>query len=117
MPLICPSVFEELRQTSGDDLLDALIDAFLDEGPKMLAAMQAARATADLDVFRRNAHSLKTNAETFGATDLAVGAKSLEVAARAGTIGSATQMESLLEAYRAAAVALQELRELREPRP
>lgn len=114
MPLICPSVFEELRQTSGDELLDALIDAFLDEGPKMLAAMQVAHAAADLDAFRRNAHSLKTNAETFGATELAVCAKALEVAARAGTIGSAAQMKSLLEAYHAAALAL---RELREPRP
>lgn len=114
MPLICASVFEELRQTSGDDLLDALIDAFLDEGPKMLAAMQVAHAPADIDAFRRNAHSLKTNAETFGATELAVRAKALEVAARAGTIGSAADMVSLLQAYHAAALAL---RDLRAPRP
>ena len=66
MAVIDRATFEELKQMSGDDFINELIDAFLDDGPNMLANMQTALNAKDVESFRRNAHSLKTNANTFG---------------------------------------------------
>jgi len=110
MSVISPSAFAELKAMSGDELINELIDAFLEEAPNMLAAMQAALAVHDVDAFRRNAHSLKSNAETFGATALAAIARELEVMARAGSIEVGDRLERLLVACREASDALRGMR-------
>ena len=78
MPVINKTTFEELKQMSGTDFINELIDAFLDDTPHMIQNMQTAVAAGDVESFRRNAHSLKSNAYTFGATELGVLAKELE---------------------------------------
>jgi HPt (histidine-containing phosphotransfer) domain-containing protein len=110
MPQISPTTFAELKQMSGEDLIDELIDALLEEAPKMIAAMQAALGAHDVDAFRRNAHSLKSNAETFGATTLAAIARELEAMARAGDLNVGTRLDALHESYRAASEELRDMR-------
>ena len=66
MSVIDKAAFDELKQMSGADFINELIDAFLDDAPHMISEMQAALATKDVESFRRNAHSLKSNANTFG---------------------------------------------------
>ena len=78
MPVIDQATFEELKQMSGEDFINELIDAFLEDGPNMLNNMEIALEAKDVETFRRNAHSLKTNANTFGALELGVQAKELE---------------------------------------
>ena len=78
MPAIDKTTFEELKQLSGADFINELIDAFLDDAPHMIQNMQTAVATGDVESFRRNAHSLKSNAYTFGATELGALARELE---------------------------------------
>ena len=73
------SVFSELTATTGPEFAVELVDTFLGEAPGMLAEMRAARASGDADGFRRAAHSLKSNANTFGATGLAAKARDLEL--------------------------------------
>jgi len=110
MPVIDQSTFEELRQMSGEDFINELIDAFLEEGPNMLNNMKTALETKDVESFRRNAHSLKSNANTFGATQLGVQAKELEYMARENNLDVGDRLEKLNQAFSVAAAELKEMR-------
>lgn len=95
MPLVSESTTAALRGMVGEQLLNELIDVFLDEAPRMIEAMQAALGAQLVDDFRRNAHSLKSNADTFGATELAALARELEVMARANDLNVGSRLEQL----------------------
>lgn len=98
MSTIDRATFEELRQMSGPDFINELIDAFLDDAPRMISAMEAALAARDVESFRRNAHSLKSNANTFGAVELGELAKELEMMARANNLQVGNRLQTLKEA-------------------
>ena len=59
--------YDALRDSIGEDFTVELVDTFLAEAPEMLAALREALRTGDHDSFRRAAHSLKSNSNTFGA--------------------------------------------------
>lgn len=99
MPVIDKATFEELKQMSGSDFINELIDAFLDDAPDMIQNMQTALSTKDVETFRRNAHSLKSNANTFGATELGVLAKELEIMAKENNLDIGNRLEVLKEAF------------------
>ena len=99
MSVIDKATFEELKQMSGADFINELIDAFLDDAPNMINQMEAALATKDIESFRRNAHSLKSNANTFGATELGVLAKELELMGRENNLDIGNRLEVLNEAF------------------
>jgi len=109
MPVIDKATFEELKQMSGDDFIDELIDAFLEDGPNMLNNLQTALQARDVESFRRNAHSLKTNANTFGATELGALAKELEYMARENNLDVGDRLEKLNQAFSNAAAELKEM--------
>ncbi len=94
MPIIDQATFNELKQMSGTDFINELIDAFLDDAPKMIQNMYTALDTKDVESFRRNAHSLKSNANTFGATELGALAKELEMMAKKTILRSGTGWRS-----------------------
>jgi histidine phosphotransfer protein HptB len=77
-------VFAELQATAGAEFVAELVDTFLEEMPGMLAELRAALAAADAERFRRAAHSLKSNANTFGAHELAAMARQLELGGLSG---------------------------------
>jgi HPt (histidine-containing phosphotransfer) domain-containing protein len=110
MPVIDQATFDELRQISGEGFINELIDAFLDDAPKMIQQMRAALAAKDAETFRRNAHSLKSNANTFGAVELGALARELEMMGRENNLDIGNRLEVLTEAFTMAA---QELREMR----
>jgi HPt (histidine-containing phosphotransfer) domain-containing protein len=110
MPVIEKATFEELKQMSGAEFINELIDAFLEDAPNMISQMQAALAIKDVESFRRNAHSLKSNANTFGASELAVLAKELELMARENNLDIGNRLEVLNEAFGIVAEELKELR-------
>ena len=95
MPLIDKATFEELKQISGEDFINELIDAFLEDAPTMLQNIQIALDAKDVESFRRNAHSLKSNAYTFGATELGTLAKELELMARENNLDVGNRLERL----------------------
>ena len=99
MPLIDKATFEELKQISGEDFINELIDAFLEDAPTMLQNIQIALDAKDVESFRRNAHSLKSNAYTFGATELGTLAKELELMARENNLDVGNRLERLNESY------------------
>ena len=103
MSVIDKKTFEDLKLMSGDDFIGELIDAFLEDAPNMLDAMRTALETKDVESFRRNAHSLKSNANTFGAMKLGELAKELETMGRDCNLEIGSRLEILVEAYEKAA--------------
>ena len=78
--LIDAVTFAALQQTTGAEFVAELVETFAEELPGMLVELQAAAASQSAPRFRRAAHSLKTNAMTFGAIALAEDARALELA-------------------------------------
>jgi histidine phosphotransfer protein HptB len=76
--LIDHTIFTELQQTVGAEFVVELVDTFLEEAPQMLAELRSALTAQAAEPFRRAAHSLKTNANTFGALVLGNQARALE---------------------------------------
>ena len=72
------ATFRALEESAGADFVAELVDTFVAEAPLMLAEMRSARSAGDAERFRRAAHSLKSNCNTFGALALAAEARALE---------------------------------------
>jgi HPt (histidine-containing phosphotransfer) domain-containing protein len=105
LPVIDVAVLDELGQTAGEDFVAELVGTFLEEAPVMLAALRQALQAGNAESFRRNAHSLKTNAHTFGAMVLGALARELE---RGGLPADDLGVAALEAAYEQAAAALKE---------
>src|SRR5262245_2939803 len=91
------SVFDELQATAGADFVVELVDTFLEEAPPMIAELRAALATGAADRFRRAAHSLKTNANTFGAIALGTRARELELGGLPADAGEIDALQALYD--------------------
>jgi len=75
----------------------------------MLAELRATAATGRPEAFRRAAHSLKSNANTFGATHLGTLARDLEL--NGVPVGGGDEaLAELAREYERVSVRLQELR-------
>jgi HPt (histidine-containing phosphotransfer) domain-containing protein len=81
----------------GDDAFVAeLIDQFVTDSPALVAAARRGLEAGDTDEVRRAAHTLKSNAATFGANDLADRSSRLEAAAKAGALQDGpSQLEAI----------------------
>ncbi|MBI5353585.1 MAG: Hpt domain-containing protein [Chloroflexi bacterium] len=110
MSQIDQSIFNTLKETTGSDFIAELIDVFLNDAPDLIAQMHSALATRDSDTFRRAAHSMKSNAATFGAMELSALAKELEIFGREKNLEIGSRLEVMEEAFRQAAVQLEELK-------
>lgn len=110
MPAIDKAVFEELKGLSGADFINELIDAFLEDAPGMIRNMWTALETQDVESFRRNAHSLKSNANTFGATELGALARELESMGKEKDLDVGNRLEVLEDTFAKVAEELKGLR-------
>ena len=110
-PAIDSATFEALKQTTGADFVVELVDTFLEEAPAMLDELRRALAAQDADKFRRTAHSLKSNSNTFGALTLGAMARELELGGMAKAIeGGGQPLDALAEEYSRVAAALTDLK-------
>jgi len=100
------AVFAELQDAAGAEFVAELVGTFLEEAPVMLAEMRTAQAAASADGFRRAAHSLKSNSNTFGATRLGEMARDIELG---GLVADVAPVDALEAEYQRAAAALREL--------
>ena len=78
-PTIDAATFAELQASAGAEFVAELVDTFLEEAPAMLEELRDALAGERAEAFRRAAHSLKSNANTFGALALGALARDLEL--------------------------------------
>jgi HPt (histidine-containing phosphotransfer) domain-containing protein len=109
-PTIDAATFAELQASAGADFVRELIDTFLDEAPGMFAEARAAHAAGSAERFRRAAHSLKSNGNTFGALGFGAMARSLELGALPAA-GDTAAIDALEAEFARTAAALRELRD------
>ncbi|HET8877083.1 MAG TPA: Hpt domain-containing protein [Casimicrobiaceae bacterium] len=109
-PTIDLAAFGELQSTAGAEFVCELVDTFLVEAPLMLDELRLAYASGNADTFRRTAHSLKSNSNTFGALTLGKLAKDLELGGMAPVReANGAPLEELEFEYARVAKALAEL--------
>lgn len=94
------NTFNSLKESTGADYIGELIDAFLDDAPNLLAQMKSALTSNNAESFRRAAHSMKSNAATFGAMELSALAKELEGLARENNLEIGNRLEVMEESFR-----------------
>src|SRR5690242_565788 len=99
-------VFSELQASVGADFVVELVHTFFEEAPQMIAELRAAHGAGAAERFRRAAHSLKTNAHTFGASALGEHARALE---HGGLPADARGIDALQLEYDVAVKALKAL--------
>ena len=111
MPVIDEKTFDELKQMSGAEFINELIDTFLEDSPKIIEEMGSAVEANNADSFRRAAHSLKSNAATFGASELFVLAKELEMLGKENKLNeTGDRLRVLEETYESVRKELNELK-------
>ena len=111
-PVIDPTVYAALQETTGAEFAAELADTFLEEASGMLAELRNARSENHADRFRRAAHSLKTNSQTFGAMRLGALARDMELKGLDADPARDTAAIAALEVeYTQAAAALKALRD------
>ena len=111
MPVVDEKTFDELKQMSGAEFINELIDTFLEDSPKLIEEMGSALKANNVDSFRRAAHSLKSNAATFGANELFALAKELEMLGKENKLNeTGDRLRVLEEAYESVRKELSELK-------
>ncbi len=86
-------VLERLAEGVGGDaqFVTDLIAQFADDAPGLVEAARAGLDQADAQAVRRAAHTLKSNAATFGASALADRSRELEEAAKRGALDEGSE--------------------------
>ncbi|MDQ5814739.1 MAG: response regulator, partial [Actinomycetota bacterium] len=99
-------VLPRLVESMGGDpgFVAELLDEFAVDAPKMLDEARQGLASHDDDVVRRAAHTLKSNASTFGALGLSSLCAQLEVVAKDGDLAHAPELLGRIEAEHALVV-------------
>ena len=112
-PALERGVLDRLLETTGGDpaFVADLLDTFTEEVPATLAGLRPAIAAGDAETVRRGAHTIKSNAATFGASALAAACAELEARARSGELNGADELlRRIEERYAAAQAALDAVR-------
>ena len=102
--------FTELQDSAGADFVVELIETFVDEAPQQVLALREAMSQGDDALFRRSAHTLKSNGSTFGALAFSALARELELS-KLSDLGAEgpLMLQRLEDEYSRAAQALKEL--------
>ncbi|NWF64773.1 MAG: Hpt domain-containing protein [Chloroflexi bacterium] len=99
MTLIDMNVYNMLKEATGAEFIHELVNAFLEDTPVQFEQMRSALAAGDSEVFCRAAHTIKSNAATLGANQLASLARELEKIGREGNLAVGSRLEVLHEAF------------------
>ena len=90
------SVLESLKELMGDTF-DILITTFIDDTGKLVHSLSQLQKQNDIEVFTRNAHSIKSSSANLGAMQLSAIAAELEAQGKAGDIANTIDKIILLE--------------------
>jgi HPt (histidine-containing phosphotransfer) domain-containing protein len=110
MTVIDTNTFNSLKESIGEDFIGELIDTFLDDAPTQIQQMKDALDKKDADSFKRAAHTIKSNAAAFGATQLANLARELEGMGRENNLEIGNRLQVMEEAFQNVKSQLIELR-------
>jgi HPt (histidine-containing phosphotransfer) domain-containing protein len=112
--LLEPEALDRLRNMVGGEtaMLALVIESFLDDSPRLMAALWQAAAQKNGQAIYVAAHTLKSLGDTFGATTFAHMCRAIERSGKAGSLdGIAEQLRQLEQAYiqvKSALVSLQQ---------
>lgn len=96
LSLIDTAAFSDLQAAAGAEFVAELVQTFAEEAPRMVDELRTALAAGTAEPFRRTAHSLKSNSQTFGARHLAEQARALEHAGLgAGSTATPASLDAL----------------------
>jgi HPt (histidine-containing phosphotransfer) domain-containing protein len=101
------AVFSELCATAGAEFVADLVATFCDDAADILVQLREAAEVGDAAKYKRAAHSLKSNANTFGAARLAAVAREIELGGLSAD--AATKVANLGAEFERAARRLKEL--------
>lgn len=88
-----------LDAVGGDpDFLQELLDEFFQDAPAQFQTLHSALAAQQADVFRRAAHTMKSNCNNFGALSLGQTFKTLEEIGKSGDLEEAEPLLAEAEA-------------------
>ena len=99
-PAVDAAVLDRLAESMGGDdaFVAELIEQFVTDSPALVSAARKGLEAGDAEEVRRAAHTLKSNAATFGANELADRSRSLEMAAKAGELdGGEASLDAVAE--------------------
>jgi len=83
-----------LQTIDNPDLFTRIIDAYLDDTPKVLEKMRQAMAADDMFEIAKAAHTLKSSSANVGAVEFSDRCKQLEASARRGSVGMVRELLS-----------------------
>ncbi len=106
-----PEAVEGLRELGGEEFLGEVIETFLDDAPALIASLRGSLERGDAEELRRAAHTLKSNGQTFGATNFADLCRRLEEHAKRQELdGASSLVDRIDQEYGALAHSLDALR-------
>ncbi|MDD2901384.1 MAG: response regulator [Syntrophales bacterium] len=109
-PVIDLKKFAEFRETMGADFIGEVLAVFNEDAPELFRSLRQALDVGDAELFRRSAHSLKSNCASFGAVTLAELARELEMLGKEGSLaGAGDKVVRAETAYQRLQQALKEL--------
>ena len=110
-PVIDALTYAELKTTVGADFIGELIDAYLDDTPKLINELAVSLAQQDVTNFSRTAHSIKSSSAAMGALQLSLAAKELEMMGKQGNLsGAEAKLRHLQENFMQVRYEFEELR-------
>jgi len=110
--VIDASTFAELKTTVGADFIGELIDAYLDDTPRLMNELAESLAQHDATLFTRTAHSIKSSSASLGALLFSAQAKELEMIGKQGSLaGVQPKVEQLKRNYLEVEQKLRELKD------
>lgn len=89
------ATYADLSEAMGADFVVELVHTFLEDAPNMIASLKQGVSEGDSDAYRRAAHSIKSNAEVFGATSLAAHARQMELSGLPTDPATVVQLETV----------------------
>jgi HPt (histidine-containing phosphotransfer) domain-containing protein len=99
-PVIDALIFAELKTTVGADFIGELVDAYLDDTPRLISELTESLAQQDAARFSRTAHSIKSSSASLGALPLSLLARELELMGKQGDLsGAESKVKRLQENY------------------
>ncbi len=109
-PVIDPDAVDHIMGVGGRDLLEHLIQLFLETAPQRVENARNAAADGDLETVHREAHALRSAAGNLGANRLASIASALELRAKSGgAVGLEKLVSGLAQHFAEVIDALKEL--------
>jgi HPt (histidine-containing phosphotransfer) domain-containing protein len=97
-PVINPEAVQQLIGSLGREPVTELMDAFLEDSPRLVEEIREGLREGGQDVVHRAAHTLKSNSRTFGLERLAALCQELETLAGAGDLTRAGRLATDVEA-------------------